>query len=160
MKRLYATQGPANGIQFSAHISLYPDCMTTYRADIDVNEKPIRILHGAADDYNPIAPCRAYVERLTKAQKNVELIAYPDAHHVFDAPALRTPVKATAATTTRRCQLTETEDHQILNGETNMPFSFTDACVEKGPTIAFNEAANTSARLFVRSFLTEVFKLK
>jgi dienelactone hydrolase len=160
MKRLYGTLGTSDGLKFAAHIALYPDCMTTYRADTEVIDTPIRILHGAADDYNPVAPCRAYVERLTKAQRNVKLIEYPDAYHVFDAPALRTPVTVNAATTTRRCQLAEADDGQILNRETQKPFAFSDACVEKGPTIAFNEAANTQARAFVLDFLTEVFKLK
>ena len=125
-----------------------------------MGDKPIRILHGTADNYNPVAPCRAYLERLTKAQRNVQLVEYPDAHHVFDAPILRTPVTLSAATTTRRCQLVEAENSEIINRETQKPFTFGDACVEKGPTIAFNEAANTQARAFVREFLTQVFKLK
>jgi dienelactone hydrolase len=160
MKRLYVTLGPAEDLQFAAHIALYPDCMTTYRADTEVSAKPIRILHGAADDYNPVAPCRGYVERLTKLQVDIKLIEYPSAHHVFDAPALRTAVTLNAATTTRSCQLVEADDGQVLNHETQQPFTFSDACVEKGPTVAFNEAANAQARAFVRGFLTEVFKLQ
>jgi hypothetical protein len=65
-----------------------------------------------------------------------------------------------AATTSRRCQLAEAADSQILNRETEKPFTFGDACVEKGPTIAFDDAANTQARTFVREFLAEIFKLK
>jgi dienelactone hydrolase len=160
MKRLYGTLGPSDGLEFAAHIALYPDCMTTYRADVEVVDKPIRILHGAADNYNPVAPCRAYRDRLTTAQKDVKLIEYPNAYHVFDSPALRTPIVLSAAVTTRSCQLVESADSQILNHETEKPFTFRDACVEKGPTIAFNEAANAQARTFVREFLTETFKLK
>ena len=160
MNRLYGALGPANNLRFAAHIAFYPDCMTSYRSDTEVGDKPIRILHGTADNYNPVAPCRAYLERLTKAQRNVQLVEYPDAHHVFDAPILRTPVTLSAATTTRRCQLVEAENSEIINRETQKPFTFGDACVEKGPTIAFNEAANTQARAFVREFLTQVFKLK
>lgn len=160
MNRLYGTLGPGSNLYFAAHIAFYPDCVTNYRADTEVSDRPIRILHGSADNYNPVAPCRAYVERLTKAQKNVQLVEYPDAHHVFDAPIVRSPVVLAAATTTRRCQLAEADDSEIINRETQKPFTFADACVEKGPTIAFNEAANTQARAFVREFLTEVFKLK
>jgi len=156
MNRLYGALGPANNLRFAAHIAFYPDCMTSYRSDTEVGDKPIRILHGTADNYNPVAPCRAYLERLTKAQRNVQLVEYPDAHHVFDAPILRTPVTLSAATTTRRCQLVEAENSEIINRETQKPFTFGDACVEKGPTIAFNEAANTQARAFVREFLTQV----
>jgi dienelactone hydrolase len=115
MNRLYGALGPANNLRFAAHIAFYPDCTTTYSADTDVSDKPIRILHGSVDDYNPVAPCRAYVERLTKARKDVKLIEYPDAYHVFDAPVFRTPVTLKGATTTRHCQLAEGDGHQIIN---------------------------------------------
>ena len=160
MNRLYGTLGPANNLRFAAHIALYPDCMTTYRGDTDVADVPIRILHGAADDYNPVAPCRAYVERVRNAQKNIQLIEYPDAHHVFDAPLFRTPVTLSAATTTRRRQLAEAENGEIINRETHKPFGFGDACVEKGPTIAFDKFASNRARIYVRDFLSELFKLR
>ena len=160
MNRLYATLGPANNLRLAAHIAFYPDCTTTYHADTDVSDKPIRILHGSADNYNPVAPCRAFVERLTKANKDVKLIEYPDTYHVFDAPAFRTPVILKGATTTRHCRLAEGDDHQIMDLETQKPFTFSDACVERDPTLAFNEAANSQARMFVRDFLTETFQLK
>jgi dienelactone hydrolase len=160
MNRLYDTLGPANNLRFAAHLAFYPDCTTAYREDTDVSDKPIRILQGSLDDYNPIAPCRAYVERLTKAHKDVKLIEYPGAHHLFDAPAFRKSTVLTGAPTTRQCQLVEGNDHQIINSETQKPFTYSDSCVEKGPTLAFNEAANSQARMFVRGFLTELFQLK
>jgi dienelactone hydrolase len=160
MNRLYGTLGPTKNLRFAAHIAFYPDCVTTYLQDTDVSDKPIRILHGSSDNYNPVAPCRAYVERLTEAHKDVKLIEYPNAHHVFDAPAFRTPVVLKGATTTRRCHLIEESDHQIINPETQKPFTYSDACVEKDPTIAYNEAASSQARIFVRGFLTEIFQLK
>lgn len=160
MNRLYGTLGPANNLRFAAHIAFYPDCTTTYLRDSDVSDKPIRILHGTPDNYNPVAPCRAYVERLTDAHKDIKLIEYPDAYHVFDAPAFRTSLILKGATTTRRCQLTEGDDHQIINRETQKPFTYGDACVERDPTLAYNESASNQARVFVRDFLTGVFQLK
>ncbi|MGY4575140.1 carboxymethylenebutenolidase [Bradyrhizobium pachyrhizi] len=160
MNRLYATLGPANKLRFAAHVAFYPDCTTTYRDDSDVSDKPIRILHGTPDNYNPVAPCRAYVERLTSAHKDVKLIEFPDAYHVFDAPSLRTPLTLKGAATTRHCQLVEADDHQIVNHETQKPFSYADACVEKDPMLAYNEAASNQAHLIVRDFLTEIFQLK
>ncbi|MGA7324357.1 MAG: dienelactone hydrolase family protein [Rhodomicrobium sp.] len=159
MTRLYQAKGPANNLRFAAHIAVYPDCMTTYRGDTEVNSVPIRILHGTADNYNPVAPCRTYVERLLTAKRDVKLIEFPDAHHVFDAPALTSAVTLTSATTNRRCRLIEGDDSQILNSETRAPFSYSDSCVEKGPTIAFNEAAYTQAHAFVREFLKALFSL-
>ena len=42
--------------------------------DDDVADSPIRIFHGAADDYVPVAPCRAYVERLRQHGKDAALL--------------------------------------------------------------------------------------
>jgi dienelactone hydrolase len=159
MKRLYRTQGPKDGVQFAAHIAFYPDCVTTYREDTEVTDRPIRILHGTADNYNPVTPCRDYVERLTKANRDVKLIEYAEANHVFDSPALRSPVVLTNATTNRRCRLVEDSESRIINTETRQPFTYGDACVEKGPTLAFNEAAYTQAHAYVKDFLSDLFKL-
>ena len=157
--RFQKMHGPAEGLEFAAHINFYAPCGTTYRGD-DAVAKPIRLLHGTADDYVPIGPCRAYVDRLSKSGKDIRLIEYPDAHHVFDAPAFKEPRKIAAAPTTRRCVMVEGDDGAILNQETKQPFSYGDACVEKGPTVAYQEAASTQARAYVRGFLKETFALK
>jgi dienelactone hydrolase len=86
--RFQKMHGPQN-LQFAAHVAFYPGCDTTFRSGDDVGDKPIRILHGTADDSFPIGPCREYAERLAKAGRDVRLIEYPGAHHVFDAPAYR-----------------------------------------------------------------------
>jgi dienelactone hydrolase len=57
-----------NNVRFAAHVVFYADCTTTYLGDTDVNAS-IRILHGVRDNWNAIAPCRAYVERLTRDGK-------------------------------------------------------------------------------------------
>ena len=157
--RFQKIHGLAGGLEFAAHIGLYAPCNTTYRGDEAV-AKPIRLLHGAADDYVSIGPCRAYVERLSKAGKDIRLIEYPDAYHVFDAPAFKEPRKLAAAATTRRCLMVEGDNGAVLNQETKQPFSYSDACVEKGPTVAYQEAASKQARAYVRGFLKEVFALK
>ena len=53
-----------SGIEFAAYIPFYPDCATTFISDTDVADRPIRIFGGTPDDYNPIARCKPYVERL------------------------------------------------------------------------------------------------
>ncbi|MFZ0028417.1 MAG: dienelactone hydrolase family protein, partial [Pseudolabrys sp.] len=60
-----------SGTDFAAYIPFYPDCMTTYISDTDVADKPIRIFHGTPDDYNPVAPCKVFVERLRAAGRDV-----------------------------------------------------------------------------------------
>jgi dienelactone hydrolase len=157
--RFQKMHGPAGGLEFAAHIGLYATCGTTFRGDEGV-AKPIRLLHGTADDYAPIAPCRGYVERLSKTRKDIRLIEYPDAHHAFDGPAFKEPRKLAAADTVRRCLMAEGDNGVVLNQETKQTFSYSDACVEKGPTVAYQEAASKQARVYVRDFLKEIFALK
>jgi hypothetical protein len=45
--------------------------MTTYISDTDVADNLIRIFHGTPDDFNPIAPCKRFVERLRGAGHDV-----------------------------------------------------------------------------------------
>ncbi len=160
MTRLYQAKGPSNGLRFAAHVAFYPDCMTAYRNDADVTGAPIRILQGEADNYDPIAPCRDYAARLSAAGRDVKLIEFPDAQHAFDSPALKTPVVLGKAPTTRHCHLVEGSDSTILNSETKAPFSYSDSCVEKGPTLAFNEAAYTHAHAYIQQFLKALFQLE
>jgi hypothetical protein len=55
--------------------------------------------------------------------------------------------------------MVEGSDNQILNVDTKAPFSYSDACVEKGPTIAFNEESYRQAHAFMRQFLKDLFQL-
>jgi len=73
-------------VAFAAYIPLYASCNPTLIGDTDVSGVPIRMFHGAADDYVPVAPCRAYVERLRAVGKDVQLTEFADAHHAYDNP--------------------------------------------------------------------------
>lgn len=154
LKRLYRMHGPAGGVQFAAYITLYANCGTTYVNDHEVADRPIRMFHGTADDYVPVAPCRAYVERLRAKGKDVLLTEYADAHHVFDSPAFKTPIKVAQAQTTRRCRLEEAPDGKIINSETKQQFTNAgDPCVEKGVTIAYNAEAHAKTLSAVKEFV-------
>jgi len=157
MKRFQHQYGPA-GQEFAAYLVFYPLCNTTYHEDEDVADKPIRIFHGSADDYAPLAPCRAYVERLKAKGKDVQLTEYLSAAHNFDNRGLKTPIKLEKAQTSRRCECTEAENGVIVNVKTKQPFTWTDPCVEYGPTLAYNEQAATEARKAVRDFVTTTLK--
>jgi dienelactone hydrolase len=148
-------------LQFVGHISAYPICNTRFRDEEDVT-KPILILHGTADDLTPIAPCREYAERLTKAGKNARVIEYPDAYHQFDAPVYRTAIRAEQAPNPlRRCRLEEGENGAILNIETKQPLSPSDSCYEKGFTGGFyQEAAANKSHEDVKAFLKQLFHLQ
>jgi dienelactone hydrolase len=66
-----------SGVDFAAYVAFYPDCATTYRQDTEVAKRPIRIFHGTPDNYNPVASCKAFVERLKQTGADVQLTEYP-----------------------------------------------------------------------------------
>jgi hypothetical protein len=94
------------------------------------------------------------------ARRDAKLVEFPEGPHVFDGRALTTPVVLKNATTNRRCRMVEGSDNRILNVETKAPFSYSDACVEKGPTIAFNEESYRQAHAFMQTFLKDLFQLR
>lgn len=146
------------GQEFAAYIPFYPGCNTAFKEDEDVANKPIRLFHGDADDYVPVAPCRAYVERLKAKGKDVQLTVYPGAGHVFDGQAYKKPLKLEKAQTTRQCELAEAQGGVIINAKTKQPFSYADPCVEHGPTLAYDEKASTEARKAVKEFVTATLR--
>lgn len=159
VQRFQRMHGPA-GLEFAAYIPFYAACNTTFREDGGVTDRPIRIHHGAADDYVPVAPCRPYVARLRAAGKDVELTEYPNAHHVFDNPGFKTPVKAANSETTRNCVLHEDQNGRVINSQTGQRFTYMDPCVEFGPTLAYNSEAHAASVMAVKAFLRETFQLR
>ena len=110
----------------------------------------------------PTTMCRlllAFVERLQKAGKDVRLTEYADAHHVFDSPAFKTPVQLPQGQTERNCRMEEVIEGKVINSRTRQPFTYADPCVERGPTVAYNEAAHLASLQAVRQFMRATFKL-
>ena len=65
------------------------------------------------------------------------------------------------ATTTRDCQLAEGDGGVIINSKTGKAYSLaSDPCVERGPHVAYNEAATVATVKAVKEFLATVFDLK
>ena len=149
-----------SGIEFAAYVPFYPDCMTTYQGDTDTADRPIRIFHGAPDDYNPVAPCKAFVERLRTAGLDVALTEYPNAQHGFDNRlASPTPVVAKGAQTVRKCRIREDGEGRLINTATAQPFTYQDACVEHDPHVNYDAAATQAATRSVREFVKTTFRL-
>jgi dienelactone hydrolase len=150
-----------SGVQFAAYIPFYPDCATSYAGETDVAERPIRIFHGMPDDYNPVANCKPYIQRLRDAGRDVALTEYPDAQHGFDTPLNPGAViVATGAQTVRGCKIREAEGGVLLNVSTQQPFSYKDDCVQFNPHVGGNAEATQAARLAVADFVRQVFRLE
>jgi dienelactone hydrolase len=150
-----------SGIEFSAYIPFYPDCATTFVADTEIADRPIRIFGGTQDDYNPIALCKAYVARLKAAGRDVQVTEYPNASHAFDNPLGPVPFGAVAgAQSVRNCSIQEEPTGVLINAATRQPFTYKDACVEIGPHVGYDAAATEAAKASVKEVVNTVFALQ
>ena len=149
-----------SGASFAAYIPFYPDCSTSYIDDTEVGSTPIRIFHGIADDYNPVASCKPFVARLKSAGRDVELTEYADAQHGFDTPLGAPKVVAKGSQTVRACTIKEGPAGVLMNTASGAPFAYTDACVQLDPHVGRNAAATASAQAAVGDFVRTLFKLK
>ena len=149
-----------SGVEFAAYVPFYPDCMTTFLSDTEVVARPIRIFGGAQDDYNPIAACKAYVERLRAARADVEVTEYPNASHAFDNPLGAQPAMLQPKfQSVRNCKIQEEADGLLINTGTKQPFAYTDACVVHGVHIGHDPVATQQAKQAVKELFKKVLQL-
>jgi dienelactone hydrolase len=120
----------------------YADRSTTFRGDDVVPDKPIGLLHGAADEWVPIAPCRSLVERLRAKGKDVSPTAYADAGHVFGNASLAKAARLANAQVASRCKTEEAANGKVTNVETGQTFRYEDGRVDHGTTVVCNAQAH------------------
>jgi dienelactone hydrolase len=150
-----------SGIEFAAYIPFYPDCATTFLADAEVADRPVRIFGGTQDDYNPIVLCKAYVERLKAAGRDVQVTEYPTASHAFDNPLGPVPPAVVAGgQSVRHCTIREEPAGLLINASTREPFTYKDPCVEIGPHVGYDSATTEAAKASVKEILNTVFALR
>ena len=145
-------------VEFAAYLPFYPVCRYKFIEGDQISDRPVRIFHGAADDQQPVAWCRTYVERLRAAGKDVALTEYAGAHHVFDDPVLP-PAQRLPVPNQGRCFLVETHVGQLINQETEKPPSRSDPCVTRGVTHGYNHSAHADSVRAVKEFLSKIFAL-
>jgi dienelactone hydrolase len=149
-----------SGVEPAVYVSFYPDCATEFILDTDIVDRPIRIFGGTHDDYNPVSRCKAYVERLLAAGHDVQLTEYEGASHAFDNPISGQLATVSARfESARNCRIREEADGVLVNVDTGQPFTYEDACVEKGVRLAYDPCAAEAAMRSVNAMLTSVFKL-
>jgi dienelactone hydrolase len=146
-----------SGASFAAYIPFYPDCSTSYIDDTDVGATPIRIFHGIADDYNPVASCKVYLGRLKAAGRDITLTEYPDAQHGFDTPLGPPVVEAKGSQTVRACTIKEGPAGMLVNTATGSPFAYTDACVQLDPHVGRDAKAAAATQAAVAEFVRTLF---
>lgn len=157
LRRFQALHG-SPALEFAAHVALYPGCQRRFIDDENVVERPIRIYHGEADDWVPIAPCRAYIDRLRKAGKDAELTSYPDAHHAFDSHLAPRSVRLPNVQTGPTCAIEERPGGVMVSMPSGKPWSFDDPCVERGATIGYHPGAHAKVLTDVKAFLSHALR--
>jgi len=89
IERVIAAQKLPDGLRFAAHLPVYSGgCVGPFRLIVKpgvFSKAPMLWIHGDADDYAGMAPCRDYAERIGKAGTPVEFTVIEGARHKFDS---------------------------------------------------------------------------
>lgn len=72
--------------RYDAAVAYYPGCAAANATRTWSPKTPILMLVGEADDWTPARFCKELATRGSEGSRPVELVAYPGAHHGFDAP--------------------------------------------------------------------------
>lgn len=149
-----------SGAFFASYIAFYPDCMTSYIDDTRLVDRPVHIFAGKADNYNPVAACKAYGERLKAAGRTIQITEYANGPHGFDSPIAANPaVPSKGAQTVRNCKIKEGPAGMLMNTQTGAEFRYTDSCVELDPHVGADPDAARQVTDAVKTILRGQFKL-
>jgi dienelactone hydrolase len=109
LERVIAGQNLPDGLRFAAHVLAYSGgCVGIYRVRVApgvFSKAPMLWVHGDADDYTPIGPCREYADRIGKAGTPVEFLVIEGAQHKFDSDDTRRVFIRGAQKTRDECPL-------------------------------------------------------
>ena len=157
VQRFQDLHGPKLG-EFAGYLPFYPACHIRFRNDEQLVQRPVQVLHGTADDMNPIGPCRDFVARARQAGGHIELHEMADAHHIFDWPLLAQPVVLQGVRSNNGALLVERDDGEIfLDGTgTDTPAAAAITQFKLHPTLAYNADALAAAQRIVADFITQV----
>lgn len=158
MKRFQQMWNPG-GVDPAAYIALYAPCNVAFIGDTEVSDHPIRLFHGVSDDYTEIGPCRAYVQRLQKAGRDVKLTEFPDTWHAFDFPTLPPIPIGLPNARANHCALREEPAGTIINTATGKPYTGQDACIGQMPHTAYSATSTHATEAAVKDLLRGVFHL-
>lgn len=158
LTRFQRDWGPP-GLHFAAHLPFYPSCGIHLLDDEQVSA-PIRIFHGAADDWTPVGPCREYVERLTRAGVDAKVHEFAGALHGFDVPTLPGSLYLPGVQNGTRCRVREQSSGVFVDTVTGAPLSERSACVTHGATVGYHPRAHREAVAAVKEFLAATFGLR
>ena len=168
VEKIIAGQKLPDGLRYAAFIPTYSGgCAGNFRLVVKpgvFSKAPILFIHGDADDYAPMAPCRDYADKIGKAGTPVEFVAIEGAHHKFDADDVTRHYLRGATRTTAECPLEIDIDtfyaHDRITGARLQGAAYTDAlksCRAVGATVEGNHSARDKAAQAAVAFLKKTF---
>ncbi|MDI4633142.1 dienelactone hydrolase family protein [Pelomonas sp. V22] len=151
-------------LAFSLHVPVYAGCNQVYWSP-KLTGAPLLNLVGEADDYTTAAPCLKLASRYEAAGSRVRSVAYPDAHHAWDAiiPVTWLPNASSASSCgvvrwdIEEWRITAEATGKELNGSELGKF-FSD-CSKRGVHVGRNSMAFRASMDDVSRFLKVEFGL-
>jgi dienelactone hydrolase len=148
---------PPGTPQFAAYLPVYPDgCNARLKDETDISGGPVRIFQGDADDWTPIEPCRAYVERMRAAGRDVSLVPYEGALHAFDVPSFATPHHFAELLNASHCEAIQQADGRFVDAD-GRPVTPSSPCVTRGASMGYDAGAHRQLVADVKAFLADAF---
>ena len=168
VERFIAAQKLPDGLRYAAFIPTYTGgCVGTFRLMVKpgvFGKAPMLFIHGTADDYTAIEPCREYADRIGKAGTPVEFVTLDGAHHKFDADDTRRHDVRRAQRTRADCPIEVDVDtfyaYDRTSGARLQGAAYQDAvkaCSAVGASVEGNTAARDKAAQAAVAFLKKAF---
>lgn len=151
LARFHGYYGPRDG-RIAAYLPVYAGCGFGLLGETELVDAPVRAFHGEADDWVPAQACRDFIDRARAAGHDATLTTFPGVRHAFDNPQAAPGAVVANAQTARNCRRQEV-DGVIIDTDTGKPFSYRDACIERGPTVGYDKPAFEAALAEVGAFL-------
>jgi dienelactone hydrolase len=168
VERIAVSQQLPDSLRFAAAIPTYAGgCNGIFRLVVKpgvFSKAPMMFIHGDADDYTPIGPCKEYADQIGKAGTPVEFVTIEGAHHKFDAGDTRRHYLSRASKTKADCPIEvdintfyafDRTTGQRLQGE-----AYTTAlknCSTTGATVEGSTGARDKAAQAAVTFLKKAF---
>ena len=170
VERVIAAQA-AQGPRFAAHVPMYSGgCSGAFPLVVRPGvfaKAPMLWLHGDADDYTPLAPCRDYARRIAEAGTPVEFVVLEGARHKFDSDDMRRIVVRGAVRSSPECPLEVDIDtlyaYDRSTGQRLAGEAYRDAlkaCSATGATVEGNRGARDKAAQAVTDFLRRALAVR
>lgn len=164
VQRIAASQRLPDGLRFAAHVPVYAGgCVGLFRQVVKLDtfsKAPMLWVHGDADDYTPIGPCRDYAERIAKTGVPVEFLTLEGAQHKFDQDDTRRVHARGAQRTLETCPLELDIDAMLMVDRTTgqrvsgeaIQTVFRQSCSAVGAHVQGDRAARDKAAQVILAF--------